>query len=82
MAQREGKFNLAIAAARVTPVFVARLVLSNDIIIWARFVWPDGLNLWYILPALHKILKSGMRAQQLLWVRSYKNLRRLISAFR
>ena len=36
MAEREGKFNLAIAAARVTPVFGARPVLPNEIAIWAR----------------------------------------------
>ena len=36
MAQREGKFNLAIAAARVTPVFVARPVLPNEIAFGAR----------------------------------------------
>ena len=36
MAEREGKFNLAIAASRVTPVFGARPVLPNEIAIWAR----------------------------------------------
>ena len=42
MAQREGKFNLAIAAARVTPVFVARPVLPKEIAIRARARGVDG----------------------------------------
>ena len=36
MAQREGKFNLAIAAIRVMIAFVAGPISSNDIAIWTR----------------------------------------------
>jgi hypothetical protein len=36
MAQREGKFNLAIAAIRVMTAFVAGPISSNDIAIWTR----------------------------------------------
>ena len=36
MAQREGKFNLAIAAIRVMIAFVARPISPSDIAIWTR----------------------------------------------
>ncbi len=36
MAQREGKFNLAIAALRLIAAYVARPISSSDIAIWTR----------------------------------------------
>ena len=36
LAQREGKFNLAIAALRLIAAYVARPISSSDIAIWTR----------------------------------------------
>ena len=81
MAQREGKFNLAIAAIRVMTAFVAGPISPNDIAIWTR---ADRLAArakpLIELRALHKILKSDMRAHWWLWVCFKRNIRRFGSA--
>ena len=64
MAQREGKFNLAIAAIRVMTAFFARPISPNDIGDQTR---ADRLAAQakplISLRALNKILKSDMRAK-------------------